>query len=121
LPATAGDPVYLQQVLLNLVTNAIEAMRGISDRRRVLTVRSRLTRSGSVLAEIEDTGVGLAAADPDRMFESFYTTKAEGLGMGLSISHSIITAHGGRLWASPGRRHGAVFRVALPVAAAPEV
>jgi C4-dicarboxylate-specific signal transduction histidine kinase len=118
LPAAAGDAVYLQQVLLNLVTNAIEAMRGVSDRSRVLTVRSRLTRSGSVLTEIEDTGIGLAAADPDRMFESFYTTKAEGLGMGLSISQSIIGAHGGRLWASPGRRHGAVFHVALPVAAA---
>jgi signal transduction histidine kinase len=121
LPPAAGDPVYLQQVLLNLVTNAIEAMREISDRRRVLTVRSRLTRSGSVLAEVEDTGIGLAAVDPDRMFDSFYTTKPEGLGMGLSISQSIITAHGGRLWATPGRVHGAVFHVALPVAAAPEV
>ena len=121
LPLAAGDPVYLQQVLLNLVTNAIEAMRGISDRRRVLTVRSRLTRSGSVLVEVEDSGVGFAAVDPERMFESFYTTKAEGLGMGLSISQSIIAAHGGRLWAAPGRRHGAVFHVALPVAAAPEV
>jgi C4-dicarboxylate-specific signal transduction histidine kinase len=121
LPLAAGDPVYLQQVLLNLVTNAIEAMRGISDRRRVLTVRSRLTPSGSVLAEVEDAGVGLAATDPERIFESFYTTKAEGLGMGLSISQSIIAAHGGRLWATPGRRHGAVFHVALPVAATPEV
>ena len=121
LPLAAGDPVYLQQVLLNLMTNAIEAMRDVSDRRRVLTVRSRLTRSGSVLAEVEDTGVGFAATDPDRIFESFYTTKAEGLGMGLSISQSIIAAHGGRLWATPGRRHGAVFHVAVPVAAASEV
>lgn len=119
LPAAAGDPVYLQQVLLNLIANALEAMRGISERKRVLTVRTRLTRSGSVLAEVEDSGVGLATVDAERIFESFYTTKADGLGMGLSISQSIIAAHGGLLWASPGRRHGAIFHFILPVAAAP--
>jgi len=116
LPPAAGDPVYLQQVLLNLVTNAVDAMRGITGRERVLTVRSRSDPAG-VMVEVKDTGVGLATADLDRLFESFYTTKSEGFGMGLSISHSIITAHGGRLWAVPRRRHGAVFRFTMPVAA----
>lgn len=118
LPIAEGDPVYLQQVLLNLITNAFESMRGIAGRQRLLTVRSRLEAAGTVLVEVEDSGAGLAEVDIDRLFESFYTTKSEGLGMGLSISHSIISAHGGRLWASPGKRHGAVFRFALPVAAA---
>jgi C4-dicarboxylate-specific signal transduction histidine kinase len=117
LPPAAGDPVYLQQVLLNLVTNALEAMRGIGERQRVLTLRSRLQPDGAILVEVEDTGIGFARADPKRLFESFYTTKAEGLGMGLAISRSIVTKHGGRLSAAPGRRHGAVFRLTLPVAA----
>ena len=118
LPFAAGDPVYLQQVLLNLVTNAFESMRGITGRQRILTVRSRLDSAGFALVEVEDSGAGLAEVDIDRLFESFYTTKSEGLGMGLSISHSIVGAHGGRLWAASGRRHGAVFRFTLPVAAA---
>jgi C4-dicarboxylate-specific signal transduction histidine kinase len=120
LPAAAGDAVYLQQVLLNLATNAVEAMRGIAERPRVLAVRSRRNAAGDVQIEMEDSGPGLDVANPDRIFESFYTTKAEGLGMGLSISQSIVTAHGGRLWAAPARRHGAVFRFTVPVAAAPD-
>lgn len=121
LPAAAGDPVYVQQVLLNLVTNALEAMQEVGGRPRVLTLRSRQTEDHVVLVEVQDTGSGLAAADPERMFESFYTTKSQGLGMGLSISRSIVAKHGGRLWAASGRRHGAVFRFTLPIAATSDV
>lgn len=119
LPAAAGDAVYLQQVLLNLVNNALDAMRGVRERQRMLTLCSRLTPDNTVLVEVADTGIGLGTADTGRIFESFYTTKAEGLGIGLSISQSIIAAHGGRLWVGASRRHGAAFRFTLPVAATP--
>jgi signal transduction histidine kinase len=114
LPRLRGDRVQLQQVLLNLVTNAIQAMAGVSDRPRALTIRSQLQERDSILVEVEDSGLGLDPTGIDHIFESMFTTKPDGMGMGLSISRSIIAAHGGRLWASPRDDFGAIFRIALP-------
>jgi PAS domain S-box-containing protein len=116
LPGVMGDRVQLQQVLLNLVLNAIDAMSGVHDRPRELTVVSRADGSNAVLVEVGDSGVGLDPDRVERVFDAFYTTKAEGLGIGLSISRSIVEAHGGRLCAAPNEPHGAVFRFSLPVA-----
>jgi C4-dicarboxylate-specific signal transduction histidine kinase len=101
LPRLRGDRVQLQQVLLNLVTNANQAMAGVRDRPRVLTIRSRLHERDDILVEVEDSGIGLDPTSIDQIFESMFTTKPDGMGMGLSISRSIVAAHGGRLWASP--------------------
>jgi PAS domain S-box-containing protein len=117
LPRVGGDRVQLQQVLLNLVVNAIEAMSAVQDRERLLTIAS--ARSGSanaVLVEIRDSGTGMDTADAEHVFKAFYTTKPDGIGIGLSISRSIVEAHGGRLWASRNEPHGAVFQLSLPVA-----
>jgi PAS domain S-box-containing protein len=116
LPGVAGDRVQLQQVLLNLIMNAIEAMSAVHDRSRDLTIVSRQDGSNAVLVEVRDSGNGLDPQRAERVFEAFYTTKAEGIGIGLSISRSIIEAHGGRLWASANAPYGAVFRFSLPVA-----
>lgn len=110
-----GDRVQLQQVIMNLIMNGIEAMGGLQ--RRVLRVNTRLDEDGSVLVAVEDSGTGLDPANADRIFDPLFTTKREGLGMGLSISRSIVEAHGGRLWASPRLPHGTVFQCALPAAA----
>jgi len=115
LPQILGDRVQLQQVLLNLIMNAIEAMRGVNDRRRELTIVSA-RRPDGVVVEVRDSGIGLDPQRAERVFEAFYTTKPEGLGIGLSISRSIVEAHGGRLWATPNEPNGAVFRCSLPVA-----
>jgi len=115
LPKVMGDRVQLQQVLLNLIKNAIEAMSGVTDRRRELTIVSE-RRPDGVVVEVRDSGIGLDAHDAERLFEAFYTTKPEGLGIGLSISRSMVEAHGGRLWAAPNAPHGAVFALSLPVA-----
>ena len=114
LPMIIGDKVQLQQVLLNLIVNGIEAMAAITDRRRELVIGSRLDRDGELVISVEDTGTGLDPNHKDRIFDAFFTTKSDGMGMGLSISASIIEAHGGRLWASPGASHGTVFHFALP-------
>jgi PAS domain S-box-containing protein len=116
LPRIAGDRVQLQQVILNLIVNAIEAMSGIDDRSRELTVVSARDDTNAVVVEVRDSGIGLDAHSAERVFEAFYTTKAEGIGIGLSISRSIVEAHGGRLYAAPNEPHGAVFRLSLPVA-----
>jgi PAS domain S-box-containing protein len=116
LPRLAGDRVQLQQVLLNLILNAIEAMRAVHDRPRELTIVSRQDGPGAVLVEVRDSGTGLDPERAERVFEAFYTTKPEGIGIGLSISRSIIEAHGGRLSAGANAPHGAVFRFSLPVA-----
>jgi len=113
IPAVVGDRVQLQQVLLNLIVNAIDAMIVVTDRPRTLVVASAEDREG-VRIEVEDSGKGLDPKQLNCIFESFFTTKPAGIGMGLSISRSIIEAHGGRLWAIPGSPHGAVFQFILP-------
>jgi PAS domain S-box-containing protein len=115
LPGVAGDRVQLQQVLLNLIMNAIEAMSAVHDRPRELAIISRQDGPNAVLVEVRDSGTGLDPRRAEQVFDAFYTTKAEGIGIGLSISRSIIEAHGGRLWASANAPHGAVFRFSLPV------
>jgi len=112
-----GDRVQLQQVVLNLIMNGIEAMTDTTHRRRRrLEIRSGNDESGRVLVAVEDSGVGLDPSQTERLFEAFFTTKPAGMGMGLSICRSIIDAHGGRLWASPNLPNGAVFQFALPSA-----
>jgi len=113
LPAVLGDRVQLQQVMLNLILNAIEAMSSITGRPRMLSIRS--ARQGEdVEIHVQDSGTGLKPEELERIFDPFVTTKAEGIGMGLSISRSIVAAHGGRLWATSGVPHGACFEFRLP-------
>ncbi|MGY0569855.1 trifunctional serine/threonine-protein kinase/ATP-binding protein/sensor histidine kinase [Bradyrhizobium sp. RDM12] len=114
LPHILADRVQLQQVTLNLIMNAIEAMSEVSGRSRELLISTSEVESGSVLVAVSDSGPGLPYDNPERIFEAFYTTKSSGLGMGLSICRSIVEAHGGRLWATPNEPHGAVFCVTLP-------
>jgi two-component system sensor kinase FixL len=117
-PLVSGDRVQLQQVMTNLIINAVEAISGDSNGPRELTILSGAGNSNDVFFEVHDTGPGL---DPerlerlDRLFLSFYTTKRDGIGMGLAISRSIAEAHGGRLSAAPNQPHGAVFRLTLPL------
>jgi len=112
LPQIKGDRVQLQQVLLNLITNAIESMSAVSNH-RVLRVSSELL-DGVVAVSVEDTGAGISLQDVERVFEPLFTTKPTGMGMGLSICRSIIEAHGGRLWATPRQPSGSTFRFTLP-------
>jgi signal transduction histidine kinase len=135
LPLILGDRVQLQQVILNLLINAIEAMSGVEDSPRELWVSSKKVTQIAreleekalndkavaeaewthVLVAVRDSGPGLDPKDLDRLFDAFYTTKPQGLGMGLAISHSIIEAHGGRLWAKANAPRGAIFQFALPI------
>ena len=115
VPLILGDRIQLQQVILNLMINAIEAMSGISDAPRELIVGSAKDASPRVLVAVRDSGPGLNPASVDRLFHAFYTTKPQGMGMGLAISRSIVEAHGGRLWATANVPHGAVFQFTLPI------
>jgi C4-dicarboxylate-specific signal transduction histidine kinase len=115
LPLVRADRIQLQQVLLNLIVNSIEAMIGATNQSRVLGVKSRIDESGDVLVEVRDSGTGLGS-EADRLFTPFFTTKANGMGMGLPISRSLIENHGGRLWATANSPHGAVFSFTLPAA-----
>jgi signal transduction histidine kinase len=145
LPPILGDRIQLQQVLLNLIINAIEAMSGVTEGPRELLVSSqkvtqmlgpadagpnaalfdvvqrsgtkseRRTQNGYVLVSVADSGPGLDPKDLNRLFDAFYTTKAQGLGMGLAISRSIVEAHGGRLWAMANVPRGALFQFTLPI------
>ena len=118
LPKINADGVQLQQILMNLMLNGIEAMHNSGG---VLTVKSQLAQDGRVEVSVSDTGVGLPAGTADRIFDAFFTTKAQGSGMGLSISRSIVESHGGRIWATNNDGRGASFHFALPIAAeAPE-
>jgi PAS domain S-box-containing protein len=114
LPPVVADRVQVQQVVLNLVMNGMEAMRGVIDRARVLRVKSAAVSPAAVAVTVQDTGIGFANNDPEHIFDTFFTTKEDGMGMGLSISRSIVQAHGGRLWASAGAPIGAVFSFILP-------
>src|SRR5262245_32651916 len=114
LPLIQGDRVELQQGMLNLVTNAAEAMSDVSEGARELLIRTGKAELDDVLVTVQDSGPGLAPDGRERLFETFYTTKPSGLGMGLSICRSIIEAHGGRLWASANAPRGAVFQFTVP-------
>jgi signal transduction histidine kinase len=114
VPQVLGDRVQLQQVLLNLILNAVEAMASITDRSRFLHLKSECHESNSVLVTVEDSGIGIDSSDMDHLFDAFYTTKSKGMGMGLAICRSIVEAHGGRIWASSNAVHGSAFYVKLP-------
>jgi PAS domain S-box-containing protein len=116
IPEIAADRVQLKQVLLNLCNNAVEAMGSVSERARVLSVKSQALEPDDILILVGDSGEGIDPKNLGRIFDAFFTTKASGMGMGLAICRSIIEAHGGRLWASPGTVHGTVFYVTLPTA-----
>jgi PAS domain S-box-containing protein len=121
LPVVLGDRVQLQQVLLNLVVNAMDAMSSLDEPERRLEIRGRADREHGAPAatiSVQDRGIGLDTGQMDRLFEAFYTTKSHGMGMGLAISRSIIEGHGGRLWAEPNQGPGATFSFRLPVGAA---
>lgn len=116
LPRVMGDRIQLQQVFLNLIMNAIEAMQAVMEQSRQMRVMSGITERGEVRIAVHDSGSGLDAKSLEQVFEAFYTTKAEGVGMGLSISRTIVEAHGGRLWASANHGPGATFQFTLPTA-----
>jgi C4-dicarboxylate-specific signal transduction histidine kinase len=115
LPFLQADRIQLQQVILNLIMNAVEAMSGVPEGPRELRISTVQTRSGYFLVAVQDSGPGLDTQNPDRIFDAFYSTKPGGLGMGLSICRAIIEAHGGRLWASLSEPHGAKFQFTLPL------
>lgn len=114
-----GNRVQLQQVVINLILNAIEAMSGIADRKRQIWVGVRQRQGGDVTISVEDSGIGVDPTNLDRIFDAFFTTKAEGMGMGLAICRTIVETHGGRLWASPRQPEGSVFQLDLPVCERP--
>ena len=118
LPPVQGDRVQLQQVALNLILNAVEAMRSVDDRSRELQISTEHNETGDVLVTVCDTGPGIAPENLERVFESFFTTKSSGVGIGLSICRSILEGHGGSLWASANGTRGARFQFTLPGAAA---
>jgi signal transduction histidine kinase len=116
LPRVRVDRVQFQQVLINLIRNAIDAMGAVTDRDRILRTRTERNETGEIIISIEDSGAGLDPENTEKIFTPFFTTKPQGMGMGLSICRSIVEAHGGRLSAAPGRSYGAVFEIALPAA-----
>jgi signal transduction histidine kinase len=111
LPTVMGDRVQLQQALMNLMLNGIEAIRDPSGE---LTIQSQLARDDQMLISVTDTGVGLPAEDIDKIFHAFFTTKSQGTGLGLAITRSIVESHGGRIWAAPNSGQGATFYFTLP-------
>jgi signal transduction histidine kinase len=113
-----GDRVQLQQVILNLIVNGIEAMSGMSGAARELWISTEIDGSNGALVAVRDSGPGLDPAALERLFDAFYTTKTSGMGMGLSICRSIIEAHGGRIWAEANTPQGATFQFSLPWQAA---
>ena len=115
MPTIVGEQVPLQQVVLNLVMNAVEEMASLTARPRRLFVETKPTGSDGVLVTVTDNGSGIEPSALERIFDAFFTTKAHGMGMGLSICRSIVEAHGGRLWAAPAIPHGSTFNVLLPL------
>jgi signal transduction histidine kinase len=118
MPKVLADRVQFQQVFMNLMLNAIDAMKDAGGK---LTISSRLTPDGELIVSISDTGVGLPAENTERIFDAFYTTKPQGTGMGLAITRSIVEAHGGRLWATANQEAGATFHFTLPAQAGGDV
>jgi signal transduction histidine kinase len=117
LPKILAHRVQLQQVVLNLIMNAIEAMGSVDDRAHILRVTAQIRQPKDLMITIKDSGCGIEPKDIDRIFERFFTTKSHGIGMGLWICRSIVEAHEGRLWAEPGIQQGSVFRLQLPIPA----
>jgi len=113
LPPILGDRVELEQVVLNLIMNAIEAMSAIGDRPRELVIRTQSGEVDQVRVAVQDSGIGLDPQSMGRIFDAFYTTKPQGMGMGLAISRSIVENHGGRLWVAPNEGRGATFQFTL--------
>jgi C4-dicarboxylate-specific signal transduction histidine kinase len=118
VPSVVADRVQIKQVILNLVMNAIEAMRAITGRARDLAVGVQPHAPDAIVVSVRDSGVGLDPRHRERVFEAFFTTKPEGIGMGLAISRSIVNAHGGRLWSTPNKRFGETFPFTLPAVGA---
>jgi C4-dicarboxylate-specific signal transduction histidine kinase len=116
LPSVQGDRIQLQQVLLNLIMNAVGALREVDADAREMIIHSRRAGGGSVVVGVRDSGPGLSPGDAERIFDPFYTTKPGGMGMGLSVSRSIVEAQGGRLWAIPLGSGGVTFQISLPAA-----
>ena len=119
LPKVNADRIQLQQVLLNLLVNGMDAMDEIKDHRKELVIRVR-SEDGNVVVRVEDSGKGLDEQTAQKIFTPFFTTKPHGIGLGLSISRSIIEAHEGRLWATPRPSGGAVFQFTLPASIRPD-
>jgi signal transduction histidine kinase len=115
LPLIQGDRVQLQQVILNLIINAVQAMSGVSEGSRGLLISTGKDASGRVIVAVQDSGPGLNPESFERLFDSFYTTKPDGMGMGLSICRSIVEAHGGRIWATPNAGQGITMQFTLPI------
>ena len=115
LPPVLGDRVQLQQVVINLLINGVEAMAPITDRPHVILIRSQMNETGQVHVAVQDSGIGIDSETADQLFSAFFTTKPSGMGMGLSIGRSIIEAHGGRLWAESNLPQGAAFHFTLPL------
>lgn len=115
LPEVAVERVQLEQILINLITNAIEAMTSVVDHERILLIRSERQKGDAVLVTVQDSGTGIDPGNVDRIFDPFFTTKSTGMGLGLSICRSIARTYGGDLWALPDARRGAVFHLALPI------
>lgn len=116
LPPVLGDRVHVQQVLLNLILNGLDAMNGTNRENRLVTVSARLDETHSIEIAVSDTGHGISVDKLQQVFDPFFTTKPNGMGMGLAISRTIIEAHGGKLWAENKNGGGAVFRFTLPIA-----
>ena len=114
LTCACGDRVQLQQVVMNLMLNSVEAMSSSEEGARELSISTKLGESRDILVAVQDSGPGIDPEHLDRVFAPFYTTKTSGIGMGLSICRSIIAAHGGRLWAEANRPRGAIFQFTLP-------
>jgi len=114
LPAVLGDPVQLQQVILNLILNGMDAMNQLPPAERKLTVQAQTAGNGTVEVAVGDSGTGIPPADLPRLFESFFTTKPDGMGMGLAISQTIIEAHGGKIRGGNQDSRGAIFKFSLP-------
>ena len=120
LPPILADRVQMQRVLVNLFTNAIESLAATRGRPRRIAIRSVPLDGQDVLLEVSDTGIGIAPEEMARIFDAFFTTKATGTGLGLSLCRTIVEEHGGRLWASPGEKHGATFHLQLRAAVSPQ-
>jgi len=121
LPLVMGNKGQLQEVVANLVHNAVEALEAIKDDHRILTVRTENQRNDEIILEIEDTGAGIDPGVSDKIFDAFVTTKSQGTGLGLAICQTIIERHNGRISVSAAHPHGSVFRIVLPAHRGPHV